>query len=284
MLAARTFHVPAPLIATIATHAFADATPAAGAHPVVLFSPGENGLRSDSTALETELASRGFVVVGFDVPGESAIVEYPDGHMIAGTWKDTGDRSRAHAVQTRVTDLRAGLHDLTAINDAGLLRDRLDLTRIGMFGFSLGGATTADAMRALPQIRAGVDLDGSLYGSALTTPLQRPFMLLARNTHNTKTDPSWKRAWSKLHGFHREIRIIGAGHENFSDNATFIHALDLGDHYSPAEIGTIPPARATTAVRHLLTAFFARYLEGRHTGASILDTPHLVNPDLARIG
>jgi len=284
LLAARTFHVPVKFIARIDTHALVDATPVDGAHPVVLFSPGENGLRSDSTSLELELASRGFVVVGFDVPGESALVEYPNGQVIPGTWKDTGDRSRAQAVQTRVTDLRAGLHGLSVIDNTRLLRNRLDLTRIGMFGFSLGGATTADALRALPQIRAGVDLDGSLYGSALTTPLRRPFMLLARNSHSTKTDPSWQSAWSQLHDFHREIRIVGAGHESFSDNATFINALNLEGHYPPAEIGTIPPDRATTAVGQLLTAFFDRYLNSGHTDSAILDTPHQLNANLVRIG
>src|SRR5262249_28051050 len=215
--------------------------PAVGGHPIVLFSPGENGLRSDSTALETELASRGFVVVGIDVPGESALVEYPDGHVVVGSWTDAGDASRAEAVRTRVADLAAILHSLRNVDRHGLLRGKLDLTRIGMFGFSLGGATAADAIRSLPEIRAGVDLDGSLYGHALTTPTKHPFLVLARDGHTNDTDTSWQRNWTLLRGFRREIHLVGAGHENFDDNAGFINALGLSTQFPPDALGSIAP-------------------------------------------
>jgi len=282
--AAEAFHVPVQVINSIDTHAFSDATPASGTHPIVLFSPGENGLRSDSTALETELASRGFAVVGIDVPGESALVEYPDGHVVPGTWTDTGDASRAQAVRTRVADLGAVLHALPELDHRGLLHGVFDLSRVGMFGFSLGGATTADAIRVLPQIRAGVDLDGSLYEHALTTPTTRPFLLLARDGHTTQTDPSWQRAWTLFHGFRREIHVIGAGHENFDDNAGFIEALGLSAQYPADALGPIPPDRATAANRQILTAFFDRFVRGRSAGTGLLDNPQFFNPDLERLG
>jgi hypothetical protein len=86
-----------------------------------------------------------------------------------------------------------------------------------------------------------------------------------------------------LHGLRREIRVIGAGHEDFSDNAGFADALGLDSPFTPEEIGTIAPPRATRAIREVLVAFFGRFLRGKTGTLQILDAPASVNPDLARL-
>jgi predicted dienelactone hydrolase len=65
-------------------------------------------------------------------------------------------------VRARIGDIAAVIRALPRIDRRGPVSGRLDLSRIGMFGFSLGGAATAAAMHALPQIRVGADLDGGL--------------------------------------------------------------------------------------------------------------------------
>jgi dienelactone hydrolase len=287
-LTAAALHLPVALVAAIVTHAFAAAPPVPGVRPVVLFSPGLTELRSDATALDEELASRGFVVVAIDHAHEAAFVEFPNGRVIPGTFVDssnprTSSRLRAQAVHARIGDVAAVLHALAKIDSHGLLRGRLDLSRIGMFGFSLGGATTGAAMRALPQIRAGVDLDGSLYGRSLTTPLSRPFLILARDGHSTVTDPSWRRGWATLRGWRREIRLIGAGHGDFGDDAAFIRQLAPGSTDPTGYYGPINPDRATTAIRQVLVAFFDRFMLGDRAGNRLLDTPARRNPDLLRL-
>ena len=287
-LTAAAFHLPVSMIANIATHAFADAPPAPGARPVILFSPGLTELRSDATALDVELASRGFVVVAIDHPHEAALVEFPNGRVIPGTFVDssnpgTSTRLRAKAVRARIGDIAAVLHALPKLDAEGPLRGRLDLSRIGMFGFSLGGATADEAMHALPRIRAGIDLDGSLYGPSLTTPLDRPFLLLARDGHSTLTDPSWRRGWSMLHIWRREIRLIGSGHGDFGDDAAFIQQLAPGSTDPTGYYGPINPDRATTAIRQVLVAFFERFLLGDRAADRLLDTPARANHDLLRL-
>jgi hypothetical protein len=138
-------------------------------------------------------------------------------------------------------------------------------------------------MRGLPQIRAGVDLDGSLYGRSLSTPLRRPFLLLARDGHTTGSDLSWQSGWSMLHGFRREIGLIGAGHGNFSDAASFVQQLSPGSTDPTGYYGPIPPDRATAATRQVLVAFFDRFLRGDRRAEALLDRPASVNPDLVRI-
>jgi dienelactone hydrolase len=238
--------------------------------------------------LDEELASRGFVVVAIDHPHEAAIVEFPDGRVVPGTFVDssnprTSTRRRAKAVRARIGDIAAVLHALPKLDADGPLRGRLDLSRIGMFGFSLGGATADEAMHALPQIRAGVDLDGSLYGRSLTTPLDRPFLLLARDGHSTLTDPSWRRGWSMLHGWRHEIRLIGSGHGDFGDDAAFIQQLAPGSTDPTGYYGPINSDRATTAIRQVLVAFFDRFLRGDRAADRLLDTPARANHDLLRL-
>ena len=287
-LTAAALHLPVALVATIVTHAFAAAPPAPGARPVVLFSPGLTELRSDATALDEELASRGFVVVAIDHPHEATFLEFPNGRVIPGTFVDSPNpaastRLRAQAVRARIGDIAAALRALARIDAHGLLRGRLDLSRIGMFGFSLGGATADEAMHSLPQIRAGVDLDGSLYGRSLTTPLSRPFLILARNGHSTATDPSWRRGWAMLRSWRREIRLIGAGHGDFADDAAFIQQLAPGSTDPTGYYGPINPYHATTAVRQVLVAFFDRFLLGDPDAERPLDTPARANHDLLRL-
>jgi dienelactone hydrolase len=287
-LTASTLHVPLAVIAGIVTHALAGPPAAPGPHPVVLFSPGLTELRSDDTALCTELASHGFVVVAIDHVHESAIVEFPNGRVIRGSFLDSQDpqtstRLRAAAVRARVRDVAAVLRALPEIDQRGLLRRRLDLRRIGMFGFSIGGATADEAMHALPQIRAGVNLDGSLYGNSLRRPLDRPFLFLARDGHSTASDPSWDEGWATLRGWRREIHLIGSGHGDFTDLAGLIAQFTPGFTDPTGYYGPIPPSRATAATRQVLTAFFERFLMGDRHASGPLNAPEHYTHDLQRL-
>jgi predicted dienelactone hydrolase len=152
-------------------------------------------------------------------------------------------------VRARVGDVAAVLHALRRIDVRGPLRGRLDLARVGMFGFSLGGATTDEAMHVLPQIRAGVDLDGTLYRRSLERPLHRPFLLLAHEGHTAAGDPSWRRGLARLRGYRRAIAVIGAGHGDFADDAAFVQQLAPGSTDPTGYYGPIPPDRATNATR-----------------------------------
>ena len=282
-LVAAADHVPAAVVTTTVTHAFEAAKPAPGRHPVVLYSPGSGQMRNDATAVVEELASRGFVTVGIDHTGESQFVQFPDGRIVRGTFRDTGPASNTREVGVRVADVAAVLRALPALGRHGLLAHALNLRRLGMFGFSLGGATAAAAMRQLHAIQAGLDLDGSLYGDAVTTPLTRPFLLLANALHNTQTDPSWQSGWRALRGFRREIELRRSGHLSFTDALGFIDTLGLRSRYPQRLLGTIPAAAAVTATRQLITAYFDYFLNHDKDALSMLNTPSQQNRYLLRL-
>ena len=281
-LVAAARHIPAAVVTTTVTHAFEAAKPAPGKHPVVLCSPGSGEMRNDATAVVEELASRGFVTVGIDHTGESQFVQFPDGRIVRGTFRDTGPASNTREVGVRVADVAAVLRALPAISRHGLLAGALDLRHIGMFGFSLGGATAAAAMRQLPAIQAGLDMSGTLYGDAVTTPLARPFLLLADALTSNQTDPTWQSGWRELHGFRREIELRRSGHLDFADFAGFIDTLGLQSRY-PGVLGTIPAPAAITATRQLVTAYFDYFLNHDKDALTMLNAPSQQNRDLLRM-
>jgi alpha-beta hydrolase superfamily lysophospholipase len=137
---------------------------------VVLYSPGLGGTRDSSTVLVEELVSRGYMVATIDHVHDSGAVEFPDGRVEVGSL--TPDVA-AQSVAVRVADTRFVLNTLRALNAGGNpdaehrplpngLRGALNLSVVGMFGHSLGGATAAEAMFEDRRIKAGVNLDGTL--------------------------------------------------------------------------------------------------------------------------
>ncbi|MFT4294199.1 MAG: hypothetical protein QM582_02170 [Micropruina sp.] len=156
------------------TQALADAPVAAGGpFPVVLFSPGLGGVRTQNTAWAEELASRGYVVAALDHPYDSAAVVLRDGRVIATRVSATGDdaEDRRHAVgwtAIRAADLSFALSELSRLDrDAsGMFHGKLDTARAAVTGHSLGGAAALQALRQDPRFVAAIDLDGFPYDPA----------------------------------------------------------------------------------------------------------------------
>lgn len=201
-----------------------------GGHPVVLFSPADRLDRSIDTALVEDLASHGYIVVTVDHTYDSGEVRFPDGQVVVSTLPPDSDQVNTEATAVRVADMKFVLGQLATINagrdpEAGSrlprgLAGALDLSEVGMFGFSMGGATTAGAMLADPRIKAGADLDGTIYGPVAARGLDRPFLLVSSQDNGRDVDPTWASLWSHLRGWRLDLRLAGAEHLSFSDAVT----------------------------------------------------------------
>ena len=51
-------------------------------YPVVIMRAGGGALTADFTTLAEDLASHGYVVVGFDAPNRTRVVVFPDGRVV----------------------------------------------------------------------------------------------------------------------------------------------------------------------------------------------------------
>lgn len=120
-----------------------------GAFPLIVRAHGYSGFRRDSTYIVRQLASWGYVVVAPDFP--LSTLGAPGGVTIADVGNQAGDLSFLidHFLAENA-------------NTASFLSGRIDSTRIGAIGHSLGGATvllaTYHATLRDPRIKATVAL------------------------------------------------------------------------------------------------------------------------------
>jgi dienelactone hydrolase len=262
------------------THGHVNAPPAAGRHPVILYSPGFGVERTSGTALIEDLASHGYVVVTIDHTHDANLVEFPDGRIATNAIPPPAtpadeERLLNRVLDVRVTDTRFVLDQLRKMP----LARTMDLSRVGMFGHSMGGAASAGTMLADRRVKAGLNLDGSFIGPVQDAGLDRPFLLMGSQSHDGEQDETWTRTWNNLRGKRYWIELEGSAHLSFSDFQVLLPQLGLPpDQVEPA-VGTIDGERSVAIQRTYVRAFFDRHL--RHRDGRLLDRPSPRYPEIS---
>ncbi|TDD60314.1 alpha/beta hydrolase [Kribbella antibiotica] len=249
-------------------------------HPVILYSPGFGTSRTFGTHQIEDLASRGYIVVAIDHTGE-APVEFPGGRIERATIPPSDETAvYRQAIQTRVADLRFVLDEL-ARSRSGLAKT-MDLSRVGVLGFSAGGFAAAEAMLLDRRIDVGInldgamvyDLDGKVLGESALRGLDRPFLLFGSEGHHHAVpanspdyDPSWAAFWQHQRGPKLDLNLLGSRHPSFADYQFAIPQLAAAYPIPPetvtAGIGTINPDRSIKAQRAYIAAWFDTFLMHR---------------------
>ncbi len=157
---------------SLKSHAVQDAALVAGDErfAVLVFSPGYGTNACQYTGLIEELASHGYVVAAVDYPYQSKAIAFPDGRIVTGlptSGIDVSDRKQhdidyAKRLAILSADLQFVLDRLAELDsqDGARFSGRLDLSRIGALGHSIGGIASAEVGRDDPRFRAIANLDG----------------------------------------------------------------------------------------------------------------------------
>jgi predicted dienelactone hydrolase len=206
---------------------------AANRFPIVILRGGLGALTTDYTTLAEDLASHGYVVVGFDAPYRTTVVVFPDGRVVRRRRADNPETLTGDA-QTRLAErlLAAWTSDVGFVADRlermnatdGRFRGRLDLQALGVAGHSLGGATAAQFCHDDARCRAGIDIDGAPLGSVVRDSLQKPFMFLLSD-HSRESDAANREIMANITSIYDRLpknsrlltTIPGANHFSFSD-------------------------------------------------------------------
>lgn len=248
---------------TLRTHAVADAPVAHGRHAILLFSPAFGLTGSLYTTLLEDLAAHGYVVASIDPTHEAFAVQFPGGRVEEPRLRDRPD-VLDKSLAARVADARFVLNRLGVLQRHGRFAGRLDLSRAGVVGHSIGGAAAVNLLLADGRFRAAIDLDGSILGPVVGRQIDRPVMLLT-SSRAYGEDPTLQRLWAHLRAPRVRIVVVGAGHYTFSDLAVF--RPQFGPSVPPGlqylATGTMPPERYLPAVRSVVEAFFDRYVRDR---------------------
>ncbi|MFE4977540.1 alpha/beta hydrolase family protein [Kitasatospora sp. NPDC056651] len=249
-----------------------------GRFPVVLFSPGSGGVRTQNTAWAEELASHGYVVAALDHPYDSAAVVLADGRTVTTETASSGDPDKdeelaAGWTAVRAADLRFVLTRLEGLDrgdrldqgngpgqgtGADPLTGRLDTGRAAVAGHSMGGAAALQAARQDHRFGAVIDLDGFPHGPA-SPALAQPVLALTQAI-TPATDPRYlprlTEALAAGTGASYRLTVPGAAHLTFMDGPLYLPPV-------PSIVGTLGRTGSPRLVAGATLAFLDAALRGR---------------------
>lgn len=269
--------------ARIRTHSVANAplAPDERQYPMVLLLPGSGALAAGYTALAEDLASHGYIVVGLNAAYLTTAVALSDGEVVYRAPKydlDGVPEGRAiplalHLVSLWSADIRLAIDRLEGLNEpnsGSRFAGRLDLQRLGLVGHSLGGAIAANFCYQDFRCKAGIDLDGRLFGPIITERLSQPFMFIFEGV-GSRAGPQATRILAQVHSMYDRlpaasrlgISIPGANHFTFSDQMLVKNPIPLFVLRHAGVIGQLGGIRGLRITEDYVTAFFDVHLEGK---------------------
>lgn len=254
--------------------------------PLLVFSHGFGGTRTQNTFEMAELASHGYVVASVEHTWTAIGTVFPDGSTAtmdtAAGYVLKSDSTSVRVVNIRAADGRFVIDRMFGLDRADprrMLTGRIDTTRVGYFGHSFGGATAAQVMSLDPRVRTGINMDGYLAGTAWVQGLDRPFLQLRSDPVDVEQLPEKRlaqagtsreelrgivRTWAErtgavIRGGGAEVHLRGTAHNNYSDMPLFSPVLMR----MARQAGPIAPARAHRLVNEITLAWFDRYVKGK---------------------
>jgi hypothetical protein len=305
----------------VASHAVEDAPVASEPmrFPVLVFSPAGLPPLVLAAVLE-EMASRGYIVAGINHTYESAVTVFPDGRTVPMDAElmqpvlgplsgapEAAFQARSDIADDKAKDMRFvvdRLMELAAQQEGSdRLAGRIDSSRLGSFGHSLGGNAALEHCRLDSRCRAAANLDGAIWSEVGRIGIERPVLqLLADHSElalpceeqvSAGVYPSadWCEAeralmrdgWQTVHERAQPgycAVIARSGHASFLDLG-FLPLADESRAAGGMAAVSIDSLRALRITCDFLTAFFGRYLLG--DDAPLLDGKLAAFPDV-RVG
>ena len=265
--------------------------------PVIVFSHGYTGLPSSHTALAEDLASHGWAVLHVVHPYEAAarlldgtFVTFTDEKNamrpqimdVLHEWgpegstmekvvaaADDAERERLlrgylaalqrtdQVVKRWVFDVKVVLDGLPKTGAGSALAARLDLSRLGAAGHSMGGVMAGQFCVEDRRCKAGLNLDGiPQYGTMIDTPMPAPFMMVysGRPGRAGASDLIYRRSASKYY----RADVADTLHIDFTEMNFW-----GGPLRQRGAFGKIAPERAAAITRLLVREFCSQELLGR---------------------
>jgi predicted dienelactone hydrolase len=212
-----------------------DVSPHDASYPVIIMRAGASlGVLTYSTLAE-DLASHGYIVVGFDAAGRTGSVVFPDGRVITRRPENNPELYIGDPHGDRMNELLRDwtadigfvldrLERLNASDPSGRFTGRLDMSRVGIFGHSFGGAQAAQFCSQDSRCKAGIDIDGRPLGSVVQAGIDKPFMFLLSDhdpseSQSQQIEADIQSIYDRLPaGGRLRIVIRGANHFTFNDD------------------------------------------------------------------
>jgi len=263
-------------------------------YPVVIMRAGASSEVWNYSTLAEDLASHGYIVVGFDAPYRTSVVVFPDGRAMRRTPENNAElcEGQEPAQQARCVNrvLTAWIADIGFVLDrlerlntsdaSGKFTGRLDMTRVGVFGHSFGGATALQFCHDDPRCKAGIDVDGQPFGSVIQAGLRQPFMFLMSD-HSRESDPESRQIMANIQSIYDHLppngrlRIVigGANHFLFSDDGALLKSHIVMRMLRALGVVGLDGRRQLAVTVYCLHSFFDAYLKGTSVSPLKISSP-----------
>jgi predicted dienelactone hydrolase len=249
----------------------AEVSPRERSFPVVMMRTGASSEVANYSTLAEDLASHGYVVVGFDAPHRTNVVVFPDGRVIRRTLENNPEEQPTAQQEVWVNRV------LTAWT--------ADMARVGVFGHSFGGAQALQFCHDDSRCKAGIDVDGEPFGSVVQEGLHQPFLFLLSD-HGAASDPESRQVLANIQSIYDRlppdgrlrISIHGANHYLFSDDGALLKSHILMRTLRMFGIVGMDGRRQLAITAYCVHSFFDVYLKG--ASVSRLKTSSALYPEI----
>ncbi len=257
--------------------------------PLVVFSHGAFGYRRSNYSTYEELASNGYVVCSIDHPYHAFYTKQTDGKVITvnpaflqevnqinaeGTTEDFIFTTTQKWMKLRTADMNFvidTIEQLAGSSEKDEVFRHVDLSKIGLMGHSLGGATSVAVGRQREDVDAVIDLDGTMLGEELSyqngayqlnnEPYPCPLLAIDTTDHYTeglKYGDQYANNVTLANALNgREVHFDNAGHLNFTDLPLYSPTLA-----SLLGTGNIDRTYCIQTMNGVILNYYNHYLKG----------------------
>jgi predicted dienelactone hydrolase len=264
---------------------------------VVIIRAGASLEVANYSTLAEDLASHGYVVVGLDAPYRTFNVVFPDGRVIARTQENNLELVSGEELTRRASKLLAAwtadiafvldrLEWLNASDPSAKFTGRLDMTRVGVFGHSFGGAQAAQFCHEDSRCKAGIDIDGALFGSVIQDGIDKPFLFLLSGNGDFSSDAEIRRFQADIQSVYNRLpadgrlRVVirGANHFTFNDDGALLKSRVIRGLFRVFGKLGIGGRRQLAVTAYCVRSFFDAHLKG--AGVSRLEISSPLYPEI----
>lgn len=274
----------------VKTHVYQNLPMANGTFPVLIFSHGYGSKANGYYGLLSEIASQGYIIINMNHTYESLGVTLPDGKVKSfdygfqrsiseGSMKDIVPLIEAfkeglnyeerHPIVRKAVKsyFEGGIEDrwagdviltldlLDNWNQFGLLKNKMNLDQIGVFGHSCGGGTAGKVGIRDNRVKAVANLDGIQWGNMIDSTYQIPYLYVSADWPAEHEDINSHIYINKSKDYFYECKLLGTGHPNFMDIPFMIPVNSLSG------CGSIDPYLGLEITNKLVTSFFDKHLK-----------------------
>ncbi|WP_339293379.1 alpha/beta fold hydrolase [Paenibacillus sp. FSL W8-0187] len=267
--------------------------PSTSLYPLVLLSHGMGTSKVLHASQAENLASHGFIVVTIDHTYSTFATIFPDGRVTDYKTKMTTVEDRREIGNIWTQDVEFVIDQIEKLNSGAIesqFKGKIDLNNLGVMGHSFGGATAFNTTYLDHRVKAGINMDGSLYEVENRDDINKPFMFIRSGSFEdwlanfeidrNSDDEVTKSLSDELHIMKNVINhggnviyVEGTQHFNFTDLQFYSELIKL-----TGITGDINGKRGSNIVNQYVLDFFNKQLKG--TSGNLLQGPSDMYPEV----